>query len=367
MKAPFRARFLSTALFLAGAAFPVLAAPTLSVGDPAPKLRVGKWVQGDPVAEFARDKAYIVEFWATWCGPCRVSIPHLNEIHKKFKDQGLVVIGQDCWENDESLVGPFIEKMGEKMTYRVALDDHRDSKKGWMATTWMEAAGQNGIPSAFLVDKKGTVAWVGHPMQLKEDVIEAVLKGTHDIEKAKAAFLASVKEAEEWRAAQIPRNEVLVALRKKDWATAEAKLAAAEKVLAKEDFQHLRLQILLAKKDYTAVVKSAGQTWGPLASPKPSDSRLAAMRLNEIAWRMAVDADISQDDLAHAATIAKWADDATQHSEPMILDTLARVLFRQKKVDEAIAIETKAAKLGEEPVYKDTLESYKKGILPESK
>ena len=69
---------------------------------------------------------------------------------------------------------------------------------------------------------------------------------------------------------------------------AAAKLAAAEKVLAKEDFQHLRLQILLAKKDYTAVVKSAGQTWGPLASPKPSDSRLAAMRLNEIAWRMAV-------------------------------------------------------------------------------
>src|SRR5580765_6258552 len=98
------------------------ATPTLKVGDRAPKLQTGKWVQGDPVKKFEPGKAYIVEFWATWCGPCRVSIPHLNEIHSKYKDKGLIVIGQDCWERDESLVEPFIKKMGEKMTYRVALD-----------------------------------------------------------------------------------------------------------------------------------------------------------------------------------------------------------------------------------------------------
>ena len=77
-------------------------AAELKVGDPAPKLQVGKWVQGDPVKEFDKSKAYIVEFWATWCGPCRVSIPHLNEVHKKYKDKGLIVIGQDVWERDES-------------------------------------------------------------------------------------------------------------------------------------------------------------------------------------------------------------------------------------------------------------------------
>src|SRR6185436_18690534 len=118
-------------------------AANLKVGDPAPKLQVSKWVQGDPVKEFDRDKTYIVEFWATWCGPCRVSIPHLNEIHTKFKDKGLVVIGQDCWERDTSLVEPFIKKMGDKMTYRVALDAvSEESEKGRMAQTWMEAAGQ---------------------------------------------------------------------------------------------------------------------------------------------------------------------------------------------------------------------------------
>src|SRR5512141_3466891 len=112
-------------------------AASLKVGDPAPKLQVGKWVQGSPVKSFEKDKAYIVEFWATWCGPCRVSIPHLNETYQKYKDKGLVVIGQDCWERDESLVAPFVEKMGDKMTYRVALDDKEGSERGKMAETWM--------------------------------------------------------------------------------------------------------------------------------------------------------------------------------------------------------------------------------------
>jgi len=161
---------LSAALLAvtAGITFNLAAEPTLKVGDPAPKLQPGKWVQGEPVKDFQKGKAYIVEFWATWCPPCRASIPHLNETYTKFKDKGLIVIGQDCWEHDDSLVAPFVTKMGDKMTYRVALDDKTSDKKGQMAKTWMEAAGRNGIPSAFLVDKKGVIAWIGHPMQLKE-------------------------------------------------------------------------------------------------------------------------------------------------------------------------------------------------------
>lgn len=150
---------------------------TLKVGNPAPKLQTGKWIQGEPVKSFEKGKAYLVEFWATWCPPCRTSIPHLNEIHKKFKDKGLVVIGMDCWERDESLVAPFVKKMGDKMTYRVALDDKTSNKKGQMAQTWMEAAGRDGIPSAFLVDTQGKIAWIGHPMELKEQLIEDALAG----------------------------------------------------------------------------------------------------------------------------------------------------------------------------------------------
>jgi thiol-disulfide isomerase/thioredoxin len=155
--------------------FTLVAAPTLKVGDRAPKLQTAKWVQGEPVKDFEKGKAYLVEFWATWCPPCRASIPHLNETYMKFKDKGLIVIGQNCWERDESGVAPFVKKMGDKMTYRVALDDKSSAKEGQMAKTWMEAAGRDGIPSAFLVDTKGVIAWIGHPMELKEDVIEGVL------------------------------------------------------------------------------------------------------------------------------------------------------------------------------------------------
>lgn len=167
-----------------GATLELAAEPTLKVGDPAPKLQTGKWVQGDPVKDFEKGKAYIVEFWATWCGPCRATIPHLNEVYTKFKDKGLVVIGQNCWEQDEDLVAPFVKKMGSDMTYRVALDNKTSDEKGKMAQTWMAAAGRKGIPSAFLVDKKGVIAWIGHPMELKDQMIEDVLAGKTLVSKA---------------------------------------------------------------------------------------------------------------------------------------------------------------------------------------
>ena len=162
------------------------AEPTLKAGDPAPKLQTGKWVQGEPVKGIEKGKAYIVEFWATWCGPCRQSIPHLNEKYLKYKDKGLVVIGQDCWERDETKVAPFVQSMGDKMTYRVALDDKSNGGKGKMAETWMDAAGRNGIPSAFLVDTKGMIAWIGHPMELEAKTIDAALAGKSVGNTAKA-------------------------------------------------------------------------------------------------------------------------------------------------------------------------------------
>ena len=89
----------------------------LKVGDPAPALQVSAWVQGDPVETFEPGKVYLVEFWATWCGPCITAIPHVNALHEKYKDQGLVVIGQNVWEHQENQVEPFVRKMGERMTY----------------------------------------------------------------------------------------------------------------------------------------------------------------------------------------------------------------------------------------------------------
>jgi len=177
---------LQTLTTLTGVALAVAvpkAEAKLTVGDPAPKLQVAKWVQGDPVKEFDTNHVYIVEFWATWCGPCRASIPHLNELWQKFKDRGLIAIGQDAWEQDDSAVAPFVKKMGDQMTYRVALDDKSQETNGIMAVNWMKAADQNGIPTAFVVNKQGRIAWIGHPMGLNEQILEDILAGRFDITK----------------------------------------------------------------------------------------------------------------------------------------------------------------------------------------
>ena len=93
------------------------------------------------------------------------------------------MIGQNISEPDESRVKPFVEKMGDKMTYRVALDDKSRMEKGAMATMWLKASGATGIPVAFLVGKDGKIAWIGHPMELQGPVIEQVLAGTFDLEQ----------------------------------------------------------------------------------------------------------------------------------------------------------------------------------------
>jgi thiol-disulfide isomerase/thioredoxin len=338
------------------------AEPTLKVGDKAPKLQVGKWVQGEGVKDFQPGKAYLVEFWATWCGPCRVSIPHLNELHNKYKGKGLIVIGQDCWERDENLVGPFIEKMGEKMSYRVALDDKTDSKKGKMADTWMEAAGRRGIPSAFLVDTKGVIAWIGHPMQLKEEVIEQVLAGKFNIEKAAAEY-----DSEQQMQAKL--NPVLMELNKavmeKDWAAAETSLADADKLMPanrRGSLDLTRFTVLVGKKDYPAAYE--------FASKVASEQKENAMLQNEIAWKIVSDVSITNRNLEVAETLARQANTALKGKDPAILDTLARVKFLQGKKDEAIAFQQQAVNLSEgnaKAGLQTVLESYKRGDLSQAR
>src|SRR5687767_8682204 len=171
---------LAAILLLASGAYAQDAAeePKLKVGDKAPPLGTGEWVKGDPVDEFESGKVYVIENWATWCGPCIAAIPHVTEIQHKYKDQGLIVIGQNMWESDPSAVEPFVEKMGDKMDYRVVMDEP-SGQEGYMAKNWMAAAGRNGIPCAFIVDQRGAIAWIGHPMAM-EPVLKKVLAGDYD-------------------------------------------------------------------------------------------------------------------------------------------------------------------------------------------
>jgi thiol-disulfide isomerase/thioredoxin len=339
---------------------PAAGTPDLKVGDPAPKLTQGKYVQGEPVKELEPGKAYIVEFWATWCGPCRESIPHLNETWQKYKDKGLIVIGQNCWEHDDSLVEPFVKKMGDKMTYRVALDDKSGGDNGKMAANWMAAAGQDGIPTAFLIDKTGKIASIGHPMELKDSVIEAVLGGNYDTKKAAADYAEEKKNEGQL---ETLGGELQKAMSDKKWDDAMAKAGEIEKLLPageRDSLDLLRFNILTSKKDYPAAYKL-----GASASEAHKDN---AEFQTQLAWMIASDKDIEQRDLKLAQTIVGRADAAAKGKDAGVYHVQARVLFMQGKKDEAVQAEDKAVKLAEGDQQKEefqkTADSYKKGELP---
>lgn len=147
-------------------------APT-KLGDPAFPLVGLTFVKGKPV-EIMPGKVYVVEFWATWCPPCKDSIPHLTALSKKYADKGVVFVGVS--NENVGTVKPFVSEMGDKMDYNVAVD-----AVGGVANGYMLAFQQGGIPTAFVVDQKGRVVWYGHPMGDLEKVLSEVVAGTYKI------------------------------------------------------------------------------------------------------------------------------------------------------------------------------------------
>ena len=319
---------LATVLLLSSGAFAQAAQeaqepkkPTLKVGDRAPALSEGKWVKGDPVSEFESGTVYVIECWATWCGPCIAAIPHVTELQKKFEGK-VVVIGQNMWETDPSKVEPFVKAQGDKMGYRVVMDEP-SGQNGHMAKTWMAAAGQNGIPCSFIVDQDGKIAWIGHPMAM-EPVLEKVVAGKWDAAAAKAE--AEKASAEEEKA-----------------------MAAAE---------------TMSKLGSLAQAGKWDEFYAE--ADKAIDDIESSEALNQLAWRI-VDPEnpFPKQDLDVALKAAKKASDLTDNENGAILDTLARVYWLKGDKKKALELQEKAVEVNDEAQFdeelKERLEEYRKG------
>jgi thiol-disulfide isomerase/thioredoxin len=146
----------------------------LRVGDEAPMIKYSKWVKGTPVDAFEKNKIYVVEFWATWCIPCKASIPHLTEMAHKYKDITFIGIGASEHpkegETPEGLIEAFVKEIGDKMDYNICVD----ATDKFMANNWMKAAQQNGIPCAFIVDKDARIRWIGSPKEMEEPLAQII-------------------------------------------------------------------------------------------------------------------------------------------------------------------------------------------------
>lgn len=164
---------------------------TLKMGSAAPPFKVEQWIQGSAF-RIDGSKPTVVEFWATWCGPCIQIMPHMSDLSDKYKGRVQFVgintsdrnqPGEERPRSPQHLnrVKKWVGENKKRLRYHVALDDAKHT----MNRTWLMAAGESGIPFAFVVkDKK--IQWMGHPATLDSGMLDQMLKGTYSIAKEQA-------------------------------------------------------------------------------------------------------------------------------------------------------------------------------------
>ncbi len=127
-------------------------APAPTIGKTPPSVDAQEWINTDsePSLESLRGKVVMVEFWATWCGPCIANIPHLNELHERYADEGLVILS--LTDQSQRGISDFLERTEMNYIIGTGSETIRDY-------------GVTGIPHAFLIGRDGTLIWKGHPAQ----------------------------------------------------------------------------------------------------------------------------------------------------------------------------------------------------------
>lgn len=329
----------------------------LTIGSKAPELDIEHWVQDGngafkPVTKFESGKVYIVEFWATWCGPCIASMPHLSELQTKHRDRGVQIVSIS--DEDLSTVEEFLKREVQAMPGKPGAKDdaakdapaktYRELTSAYCLTTdpdgsckedYMRAAQQNGIPTSFIVGKQGLIEWIGHPMEI-DGPLEAVIDDKWNRDEFLAEFKAS-QEAQQKMSkifGLMSRNKVSEALKLLDETIASAKGTPAEK-----QYKVLKLQIMLQGNDKEALAGYAKELFGELKGD--------GMMINQIAWAFVQMTDAGQLDNKELLKVALQAVEgetkaAPESSKYAILDTVSHLHYLTGDIDKAIEVQKSA-------------------------
>jgi thiol-disulfide isomerase/thioredoxin len=161
----------------------------LGPGDPAPSIAELVSVSGEKLERFEPGTIYVIDFWATWCGPCIKAMPHMSELAKKYKDKSVKVHGISIWETEMRADKALVDRVRDfvQTSETIAYPISYGGDNGDLARRWMNGAGRSTIPTVFVIDKEGKIAWIGHPMMGLDDALAKIVAGTFDPAKEQEA------------------------------------------------------------------------------------------------------------------------------------------------------------------------------------
>lgn len=142
-------------------------------------INITDFIHNIPNNKSFEDKFIVIEFWATWCGPCLDAVPNLNELQEKFKSNNDLVFISMTDENPEK-----IQATLDRIDFKTIVVS--DQSKKTHKDLQVEKDGVMMIPLTVLIDNNGNVKWKGHPEELNEEKLNSFLKGEQIKETKKA-------------------------------------------------------------------------------------------------------------------------------------------------------------------------------------